>query len=517
MQQLIEQILDYLRGMWHRRWYGLAVAWVAVIVGSITVFRLPDQYEASARVYVDTQSMLRPLMQGMTVIPDSGQQTAILSRTLLSRPNVAKIIRKSDLDTAARMSADDLIDGTLGSLRITRAVFGENLYTIAFRYTDPKKAQDVVQAALSIFIEQSLGDSRSGADSARKFLDEQIKDYDLKLKEAEGRVNAFRLKYMGLFPTSGKDFVSQMSAMGDQIRDGRVELRVAEQTRDGIRRQLEDQTKERIAAVAENPGYSPKIAVPELDGRIEALKRQIDELLRNFTEQHPDVVGNKHLLAKLEEERNREVEIRRKAAMERPTAVPSGDPVAEQLKVALNEAEANITTARARLAESESRYQQLKAAAEALPKIDTEWTQLNRDYDIQKRQYESLVSRRETAAMTGKMEDAGVAEFRIIDPPRVTPAPVAPNRVLLLLGLIGGSLAAGLATAFAVSQVQPTFHDGRVLREIAGRPLLGMVSMIASPELRFKRRRSALLFAGGMGGLVASYAAAFAIVALGLR
>ena len=95
MQQLIDQLLDYLRGMWQRRWIGLAFAWVVVIVGSIWVFRLPNLYEASARVYVDTQSMLRPLMQGMTVNPDPGQTTAILSRTLLSRPNVEKIIRKS--------------------------------------------------------------------------------------------------------------------------------------------------------------------------------------------------------------------------------------------------------------------------------------------------------------------------------------------------------------------------------------------------------------------------------------
>ena len=72
MQQLIDQILDYLRGMWQRRWIGLAVAWVVVIAGTVWVFRLPDQYEASARVYVDTQSMLRPLMSGMTVIPDAG-------------------------------------------------------------------------------------------------------------------------------------------------------------------------------------------------------------------------------------------------------------------------------------------------------------------------------------------------------------------------------------------------------------------------------------------------------------
>ena len=114
--------------------------------------------------------------------------------------------------------------------------------------------------------------------------------------------------------------------------------------------------------------------------------------------------------------------------------------------------------------------------------------------------------------MSGKLEDAGVAEFRIIDPPRVTPYPVAPNRLALLWGLIAASLAAGVATAFAVSQVRPTFHDGRVLREVVGRPLLGMVSMIAGPQIRTKRRRSMLLFMGGMGGLVASYAVAFTII-----
>jgi len=514
MQQLIDQLLDYLRGMWQRRWIGLAFAWVVVIVGSIWVFRLPDQYEASARVYVDTQSMLRPLMQGMTVTPDAGQQTAILSRTLLSRPNVEKIIRKSDLDTSARTTADSLVDATQNSLKIQRTVYGENLYTISFRYTEPKKARDVVQAALSTFIEQSLGESRTGTDSARKFLDEQIRDYDQKLKEAEARVNAFKLKYMGLFPTTGKDFVSGMGTISDQIKDAKLELRVAEQTRDGIKQQLKEQMEGRTAALAANPEYAPKIAVPELDGRIDALKRMIDEGLRNYTEQHPDIIANRRLLARLEDDRKKEIEARRKADLSRPSSLPSGDPVVEQLKAALNESEANITTVRAKVAEFESRYLQYKAAAESLPRIDSEFTQLNRDYDIQKNQYASLVSRRETASMTGKLEDAGVAEFRIIDPPRVAPNPVAPNRMALLWGLIAGSLAAGFAAALAVSVIRPTFHDGRVLREIAGRPLLGMVSMIAGPELRSRRRRSALIFVGGMSGLMASYAVAFTITYL---
>jgi polysaccharide chain length determinant protein (PEP-CTERM system associated) len=252
--------------------------------------------------------------------------------------------------------------------------------------------------------------------------------------------------------------------------------------------------------------------VPELDGRIATLKRQIDEALRNYTDKHPDVVSNRRLVAQLEQERDREIEIRRKAAADRPDAIPAGDPVAQQLKVALNEAESNVTRLRARVGEAEAKYLQLKANAEILPKIDTEWSQLNRDHEVQKRQYDSLVQRRETASLTGKLEDAGIAEFRIIDPPRVSPLPVAPNRLALILGLVAASLLAGLAASFLVSQVRPTFHDGRNLREVAGRPLLGMVSMIVGPEFRSRRRRAALLFAGGMSGLMASYAVAIAVV-----
>jgi len=83
--------------------------------------------------------------------------------------------------------------------------------------------------------------------------------------------------------------------------------------------------------------------------------------------------------------------------------------------------------------------------------------------------------------------------------------------------LVAISLAAGVAASFLVSQVWPTFHDGRVVREFTGRPLLGMVSMIVGQEIRQKRRRSALLFAGGMSGLMASYAVAFVIIALAAR
>src|SRR5215211_7256164 len=132
MQELLVFLIANLRGMWHRRWFGLAVAWLAAVIGVAVVLRMPDKYEANARVYVDTQSLLQPLMAGMAISPDASQQVSILSRILLVRPNVQKIIRKSDLDTSAGKPAESLVDETMESLRITRAG-GDNLYTISFR------------------------------------------------------------------------------------------------------------------------------------------------------------------------------------------------------------------------------------------------------------------------------------------------------------------------------------------------------------------------------------------------
>ncbi|HXX84677.1 MAG TPA: XrtA system polysaccharide chain length determinant [Casimicrobiaceae bacterium] len=511
MQELVERLLAILRGIWQRRWIGLGIAWVVAIVGTIVVFRLPDKYEASARVYVDTQSLLQPLMAGMAVTPDASQQVAILSRILLTRPNVEKIIRKSDLDTSAGKNAGELVDDTLSALSVARAGSGDNVYTIAFRYVDGRKARDVVQAALSTFIEQSVGQTRVGTDSARKFLDEQIKDYEGKLRESEARVQAFKLKYMGLLGNSGQGYVAQMGTVAEQIKDARIELRIAEQTRDGIRQQLEEQTKHGPEA---SRSRIARVAVPEIDSRINELRRQLDELLRKYTDQHPDVIGIRRLLTQLEDDRRQEIEARSKAAEGDPGSIISGDPVAQQLKVALNDAEANLTSVRARLGEYEARYNQLRSNAETMPKIDMELTQLNRDYGIQMSQYQSLVARRETASLTGKLEDAGMAEFRIIDPPRVTPKPVAPNRFLLLGGVGLVALLAGLAASWLVSQVRPTFHEGRALREIAQRPLLGMVSLLPNEALRKARRRGALLFAGGVSGLVACYGVALAFVFL---
>ena len=105
MDELLSQITTVARGMWNYRRLGVTISWLVGAIGMVVVFTMPDRYQASARVYVDTQSILRPLMVGIAVQPNIEQQVSMLSRTLLSRPTIERLVRTVDLDLNAKTEA----------------------------------------------------------------------------------------------------------------------------------------------------------------------------------------------------------------------------------------------------------------------------------------------------------------------------------------------------------------------------------------------------------------------------
>ena len=508
MDEVLRQVGTILRAMWRHRYLGTIVAWLTAAATATAVFVMPDKYEASARIYVDTQSILQPLMAGLAVQPNIEQQVMMLSRTLLSRPNVEKLVRMADLDLGAKSKAeqDALVDGLIKTLSIQTAG-RDNLYTLAYRDSNPDKAKRVVQSLTSIFVESSLGDKRKDTDTAKKFIEEQIRSYEKKLEDAEARLKEFRLRNIETQTAEGKTGIDVITQISAQLSQAKLELREAENSRDALKRQL---TGEDPVLLPEGPAVEAAgPSVPELDGRIDGMKRNLDALLQRYTEQHPDVIGSRRVLRDLEEQRKQELAARKKVVTNTkasPALSVSNNPVFQQLKVSLNEAEGTIASLKVRVAEYESRYNRSREAMKTMPQLEAEASQLNRDYDIHKSNYASLVSRRESASMTGELgAAAGVADFRLIDPPRVSPKPVAPNRMLLLMAALGASLGAGLFVSFAATQVRPVFHDSRTLREMTGLPLLGEVSLSRSDAQRRQQRRSLLRFFVALATLIVAF------------
>jgi len=514
MDQLIAQVSAIAKRAWKYRWTGVMVAWLTGLVAAVVVFVLPDRYEASARIYVDTQSILKPLMAGLAVQPNVEQQVSMLGKTLINRPNVEKLVRMADLDLKSQSKADQesLIDTVTRNLAIQSAGRGDNLYTLSYRDSQPDQARRVVQALVSIFVESSLSSQRSGTQTAASFLNEQIKSYEAKLEEAENRVKEFRLRNIQNLAADGKDSASHLGELSQQLERARLEYREAINARDAAKQQLEamrsgraqTDTKSTVQSLLEES--SIEVSTPEIDARLQTQRSNLDALMQRYTDRHPDVVTTRKLIKDLEEIKRKEVVELRKKALAMPSiggVGSGGNPAAQELARLLATTEVQVAALRARVDEYSSRYAQAMASLKTAPQLEAEAAQLNRDYAIQKKAYEDLVSRRESASMSGDLDSAaGIADFRLIDPPRVSPQPVAPNRLLLLAGALALSLVAGAFASFAASQLRPVFHDANEMRQRLELPILGVVSRLTTDVDRRRLKIDLFRFGAASGSLI---------------
>ena len=160
MQALIIKILDDIRGSWRFRWLGLAAAWAACLIGWMYVFAMPNVYEAKARVYVDSKTVLGPLLRGLALDPNVESELSVVRQALLSRPTLETVARKTDLDLRAK--TPEAREGLLASLQKRIVVVTEvrqrnsttdGLYAISF--------QDHSR-------EKSLGGGRDAAQHVRR-------------------------------------------------------------------------------------------------------------------------------------------------------------------------------------------------------------------------------------------------------------------------------------------------------------------------------------------------------------
>jgi len=170
-----------------------------------------------------------------------------------------------------------------------------------------------------------------------------------------------------------------------------------------------------------------------------------------------------------------------------------------------------------RVAEYERRVQELETKVDIVPEVEAELVRLNRDYEVNRDQYNELLKRRELAYMSQEADQSeDDVKVKIIEPPRVPLLPTGPNRLLfasivLLLGLgLGGALSAVL------SQMNPRIIDVPDLKDITGLPVLGVVSMSSSPLHRQQRRYELMAFSAALAGLVTVYIGQVVMFVMGI-
>ena len=489
MHEIIEQVVNFLRGVWRYHWHAIIIVWVVAIAGWSVVFRLPDVYESSARVYVDTDSVLRPLLSGLAIRPNIAQRLELMTRTLLSRPNLEKIVRMTDLDlgVSSPEEMEALLDDLAKNIHM-RSARRQNLYTISYEHNNAETATAVVRALLSIFVESTLGESREDTNSAQRFLIDQIKAHEQRLSEMEDRIKNFKKRNLDLIMArGGQSYFDRLQAAQGALAQAELELDEVTNRRDELRRQM--QGEEPVFGLGnQNPIYQTSSQLP-IDGKISALQTQLDELLLRYTERHPEVINLKKTIARLQRERAEMLKTIPQGSAAAVVPQAEQNPIYQQMKISLGEAEARAAALAARVKEYKKRVAQLKRRVDKALEIETQLMSMNRNYDITKKNYDALVARLESAKLS---EEAGKTgediKFKVIDPPRTPIAPAGPNRVLLSTIILVAAVVVGLVVAFLLSQIRPVIYDRKVLQQITGLPVFGTVSILETKQIRRKRR-----------------------------
>jgi polysaccharide chain length determinant protein (PEP-CTERM system associated) len=474
MQEILAQVLVYLWGVWRHRWLGIIVAWLVAIGGWLWIWQMPDAYVASARVYVDTNSVLRPLLKGLAIQPNIDDRIAMMSRTLLSRPNREKLMRMTDMDLQATtdIEKEEILADLTQSISLSGDRDNASLYSISVTNKEREVAVKAAQSLITIFIESSLSQKREDSSGAQSFLDDQITDYEQRLIAAETRQALFKQQNVDVLPGSGGDYYSRLQSTRQEYELARLTLKEMSNRRRELQRQLDGEEPVFLSSSINGTG-----TMSPLDARIQSLRVTMDSLLSTYTGKHPEVRQIRGLIEELEAQKLEEYgQAKDAAASSGNLSSLSSSPVYQGMRSMLAEAEAKEAELEVRSAEYASRVEQLNKKVNNIPEIEAELKQLDRDYEVIAGQHQELLERRESARLSQDVEqNASDVTFRVIDPPFAPREPTEPNKPLLNAIALAMAIFVGIGSGLVVSLIYPIVSDPRTLINISGLPLLGTV------------------------------------------
>ncbi len=516
IQQAIDQALTFVKGVWIKKRYVIISTWLICPIGWAYVASMPDVYQSSARIFVDTNSLLRPLMKGLAIFNNAAEDVNLVARTLLIKPTLEKIAREADLDlgVTTQDEMDDLTDELKKDIKFTSTQNKDN-YTIRYTNPNPVLAQKIVQITMDEFFETSLGTNRRASDTAEEFISRQIEEYEQRLEEAEQRLADFKRSRIDRAPGSATGYYQQLQSNINQLEQ--TELRLLE-----VRSQL-------IAVNAKLTGEAPVIGLADssssnfeassgsslstrYDSRILNLEGKLDELLVRYTENHPEVVKTQTLLNSVIEKRDELISEMSDVAEETGSYTQFGNvnqnPVYQQLKLSAAQYESQVASLMVRADNFRTKIAKLEEMVDLVPQIEAEAQALNRDYEITRKKYLDLVGRKEQAELSRKAEaTADDVQFRVLNQPTLPKIPSGPKRGIFYTLILFLGFGVGLGIAFLVSVLKPVVISGNQLTSTFGIPVLGSVSDINAAIIEKKERKRMIVFSISCSVILSIFAA----------
>lgn len=486
IRDIVDLVIGFLRGMWRHRWHMVVVAWLVSAAGWTVVFLMEDQYISQGRVMVDDpQGTLRPYLP--TTIDITVEAQKILG-ALKNRDNLTQVVQRSDL--AKQIKGPEDLEMQIGLLSnqisvLPKVELDKSLYyLISCKHTNPVVAQQVVKILLEIVFQGSI--KRMTAVQSRKtqsMLDEQIKTFEADVAEAKVKLRNFTKEHHAYLPGPG-GFYDQLQSWANQIEREKSRMREVEKKREELMRQMSSLGSTATSNTPETHNQHIEQRIRELNVKLEERRNKSyikgGQKRSLYPDDHPEILMLKRGIAALEQQKSGGGEGSARSGTDAPPTGMDNDPVYRQIKIALNEVNAELATITSRLDEFKSKMEEMQLKEASLPSVETDYIRLQRHLGMVTSNLSNLVKSEGDVKYAGEMAEhlSEKVSFLLVENPAVPSRPVAPNRMLFNGVVLAGGLVAGMVMSLFLAIIRPVFDNPISLKKELGLPVLGTVAMV---------------------------------------
>lgn len=512
---------EFVRIAWKRRWF---IAIPAIVIASTTAvvsMFLPNRYRATTSVMIVPQRVPENFVRS-TVTAELPDRLNMISQQILSRTRLERIIQEFNLypQERQRLIMEDVIeqmrkDITL-NINTNRNRDGASSFNVSFESPEARTAMRVTERLGSLFVQENLEDRALLADQTNQFLQGQLEDARRRLLDHEKKLQEFRQRNNGQLPEQVQSNLQMMQSAQLQLQNV---VESSNRDRDRllvIERNLSDTQSAAAPVLTPAPGGGNSEFVGTAAQQLEAAKSALRQMELRLRPEHPDIGRAKRAIAELEAKAEAEA-LRQPLSAVTPAPVISVDRNAqnraETMRLEIQELRSRLESSKRETARLQDVVQQHAGRVQAAPGLESQLTELMRDYNTLQDGYTSLLKRSEDAKIAVNMERRQIGEqFRILDGARLPERPISPDRLRInMLGILGG-LAIGLGlAAFLEYRDTSLKSDDDVVMTLA-LPVLAVIPIMTSAAERRTLRRRRLMLAAS-ASLVCMVLAATVMVA----
>jgi polysaccharide biosynthesis transport protein len=482
MEETHVHALDYLSVVRRRaRWLIVPIV-SSVVVGLLLVRFLPKEYTSSATLSVAAPDVSLNLVNQAQAL-DNEERLRAISQQLMSPEILARVAKEEGL--VAGTSVDAVVTKMRKKVEITvpepvaqtneRRQF--DAFIVSYIDDEPGRAQRVANRIASVFVDENAKTRTGRAESTSAFIQAQLHASEARLADLEGRLRKSKEVYMGQLPEQTQANLATVNGLRQQLETNATALRSEQDRLSYIEKQIDGMQKgSNDLLIVPKPGGEPATLAQTPETRVMVLERELAIARGMYTEKHPEVQA---LLQELAEAR-RDALAEQKKPVEERNARLRMDPAYRQLVADREMSRLQIRERQRQDADIQRQIGMYQARVERAPMVEQQLASVQRDFDLQKIQYNELSAQLHRAQISESVERNRRGEqFAILYtaswPTEKDVRPV-PWRVMLISVLAGICL--GGALTLGREYLDRSVHSARDLKDEFQLPVLGEVARI---------------------------------------